>query len=78
MNKNIDKLHYHRSYARINLACIRNNFDELKKRLAPEIKTMAVVKADAYGHGVSECAELLLENGADSVIDKPCQILEFI
>ncbi len=64
MNKNIDKLHYYRSYARINLGCIRNNFDELKKRLAPEIKTMAVVKADAYGHGSVEVAKML-ENRAD-------------
>lgn len=64
MNKNIDKLHYYRSYARINLACIRNNFDELKKRLAPETKTMAVVKADAYGHGSLEVAKTL-ENRAD-------------
>ena len=64
MNKNIDKLHYYRSYARINLGCIRNNFDELKKRLAPEIKTMAVVKADAYGHGSVEVAKTL-EDRAD-------------
>ena len=64
MNKNIDKLHYYRSYARINLACIRNNFDELKKRLAPETKTMAVVKADAYGHGSLEVAKTL-KNRAD-------------
>lgn len=64
MNKNIDKLHYYRSYARINLACIRNNFDELKKRLAPETKTMAVVKADAYGHGSVEVAKTL-EGRAD-------------
>ena len=64
MNNNIDKLHYYRSYARINLSCIRNNFDELKKRLAPETKTMAVVKADAYGHGSVEVAKTL-ENRAD-------------
>ncbi len=64
MNKNIDNLHYYRSYARINLSCIRNNFDELKKRLAPGTKTMAVVKADAYGHGSVAVAKTL-EGRAD-------------
>ena len=64
MDKNIDKLHYYRSYARVNLACIRNNFDELKKLLAPETKTMAVVKADGYGHGSVAVAKTL-EGRAD-------------
>lgn len=62
---NFDKsLHYHRSYARVDLSRIRNNFDELKKRLSPETKTMAVVKADAYGHGSVAVAKTL-EGRAD-------------
>ena len=64
MDKNIDKRHYYRSYARVNLACIRNNFDELKKLLAPKTKTMAVVKADGYGHGSVAVAKTL-EDRAD-------------
>ena len=64
MDKNIDKQHYYRSYARVDLACIRNNFDELKKILAPETKTMAVVKADGYGHGSVAVAKTL-EGRAD-------------
>lgn len=64
MNKNIDKLHYYRSYARINLSSIRHNFDQLRALLADETKTMAVVKADAYGHGSVEVAKTL-EGRAD-------------
>lgn len=64
MEKNIDKLHYYRSYASVNLANIRNNFDKLKTRLAPETKTMAVVKADGYGHGAVAVAKTL-EGRAD-------------
>ncbi len=64
MEKNIDKLHYYRSYASVNLASIRNNFDKLKARLAPETKTMAVVKADGYGHGAVAVAKTL-EGRAD-------------
>lgn len=64
MEKNIDKLHYYRSYASVNLASIRNNFDKLKACLAPETKTMAVVKADGYGHGSVAVAKTL-EDRAD-------------
>ena len=42
---------YYRSYARIDLDAVENNLNELKKLLAPDVKTMCVVKADAYGHG---------------------------
>ena len=64
MNNSIDELHYYRSYARINLSCIRNNFDALKALLAENVKTMAVVKADAYGHG-SVAVARTLEGRAD-------------
>lgn len=64
MEKNIDKRYYYRSYASVNLACIRNNFDKLKACLAPKTKTMAVVKADGYGHGAVAVAKTL-EGRAD-------------
>lgn len=55
---------YHRSYVRINLDAIKSNFDALKKLLAPETKTMAIVKANAYGHGSVRVAKEL-EDRAD-------------
>jgi len=42
---------YHRSFARISLDAIEENFYKLKSCLPAEVKTCAVVKADAYGHG---------------------------
>lgn len=55
---------YHRSFVRISLDAIRDNFDALKKLLSPETKTMAIVKANAYGHGAVRVAKEL-EGRAD-------------
>lgn len=44
--------------AEINLECIRSNF-RLASSLTPNGKTVAVVKADAYGHGAVQVAESL-------------------
>ena len=43
---------FHRSFAEINLSAIDHNLTEIKKLLPDETKTLAVVKADAYGHGL--------------------------
>jgi alanine racemase len=50
---------YHRAYAPISLSAIAHNFDNLKSVHAPEMKAMAVVKADAYGHGALAVARYL-------------------
>ena len=42
----------------IDLDAIRHNFDQVKQR-APGSKVMAVIKADAYGHGASKVAQAL-------------------
>lgn len=42
-----------RTWADIDLDCIVHNYRELKSRLTPGCRTMAVVKADAYGHGAA-------------------------
>jgi alanine racemase len=42
----------------IDLDAIRHNFDQAKQR-APASKVMAVIKADAYGHGACKVAEAL-------------------
>lgn len=43
--------HYYRCYAEVDLQAIQHNIKEVKKRISPEVKVLAVVKADAYGHG---------------------------
>lgn len=54
--KMIHNTGYLRSYAEISLSAIEHNIDEAKKRLNPGTKILAVVKADAYGHGAVKVA----------------------
>ncbi len=49
----------------VNLAQIKRNFEEICKLVAPS-KVTAVVKANAYGLGVLEIAQVCKEAGADS------------
>jgi alanine racemase len=46
----------------IDLGAIRRNVEVLKSGTSAEV--MAVVKADAYGHGLLECADAALRGGA--------------
>lgn len=64
MNKKHSNFEYHRSFAYIDLTAIKSNFEALKGLLAPETKTMAVIKANAYGHGAVRVAKAL-ENKSD-------------
>lgn len=54
-----------RTWAEIDLDALKFNIKEIRKITSPKAMVMAVVKADAYGHGAVECSRLLLENGAD-------------
>ena len=66
-----------RAYAEISLNAILKNFDALSARLLPGVKKMAVVKANAYGHGAVEISKAIDENTdffAVSNIDEAIQI----
>lgn len=52
----------HRVWAEINLDALGNNIDEIRK-FAPDKDIMAVVKANAYGHGVGLIAPELYRKG---------------
>lgn len=52
---------YQRAYAKINLDAVSRNFDALKEKIGRDTMVMAVVKADAYGHGSVRVAETLQE-----------------
>lgn len=54
-----------RTWAEVNLDAIAHNIREIRKIVSKDSKIMAVVKADAYGHGFLEVTRTLLENGAD-------------
>ncbi len=49
----------------VDVSKVRSNIAELKKNLYKNTLLMAVVKANAYGHGMLEMAHAVLANGAD-------------
>ena len=58
-------LQYRGTYIRVDLSAIADNTKALKQWIAPTPHVMAVVKANAYGHGLVKVARTALENGAD-------------
>lgn len=52
-----------RCWAEVNLSQIAENYRIYKNHLPEETKVMAVVKADAYGHGDLEIAKVLQKEG---------------
>jgi alanine racemase len=53
------------TWAEIDLNNLAANFNLVKQRVSPTARVMAVVKANAYGHGAVECARRLAREGAD-------------
>ena len=53
------------TWAEIDLNNLAANFQLVKKRVGPDVKVMAVVKANAYGHGAVQCARRLVKEGAE-------------
>jgi alanine racemase len=50
--------------AEISASRLTQNFHALQRAAGPEVEVLAVVKADAYGHGATECAPVLAAAGA--------------
>ena len=53
------------TWAEIDLNALAANFHLVKNRVGPGVNVMAVVKANAYGHGAIACARKLEDEGAD-------------
>ena len=64
-----DKLILRPAWAEIDTTALRNNFRAVrewdKQKTGGAAQFAAIVKADAYGHGMLEVAHLLLKEGAD-------------
>ncbi|KHE67737.1 alanine racemase [Halobacillus sp. BBL2006] len=58
---------YRDSWVEVDLSAIEYNMNNLRKRLKPDTKIYAVVKANAYGHGDEQVAKKALESGADGL-----------
>ena len=52
------------THARIDLDAYADNVRAMRRQIGDEIELMAVVKANAYGHGMVPCARAALEAGA--------------
>lgn len=63
---------YHRVTAEIDLDAIGSNIANIKARLKPKTRLLAVVKADAYGHGAVEVSKVCLFNGAEQLAVATC------
>jgi len=57
-------MHDHPLWAEVDLSAIVHNLNEVKRLAGPLARIMAVVKADAYGHGAVPVARAAVENGA--------------
>ncbi|WP_058486268.1 alanine racemase [Defluviitalea phaphyphila] len=55
----------YRVIAEINLDAIAHNINQIKKQLSHNTEIMAIIKADAYGHGAIEVSKVLIENGVE-------------
>ena len=53
--------------AEIHLSNLRHNVQALRSLLKPNVQLMAVVKANAYGHGALPCTQAVLDAGADTL-----------
>ncbi len=52
---------YYRTYAKISIDAIENNLNQLKSKLNAGVLTLAIVKADAYGHGAVGVSKAIQE-----------------
>jgi len=51
----------------IDLDSFQKNLAEIRRLVGPKVKVMEVLKADAYGHGAIEMANVAIKNGVYSL-----------
>ena len=54
-----------RTWSEVDLDKIRKNFDIIREKVGQQTKIMSVVKANAYGHGITYVAKELIKSGTD-------------
>ncbi len=62
-----EDVYYRDTVAEVDLDAIRHNVRQFRRHLPESVRLMAVVKADAYGHGAVPAARAALSAGADSL-----------
>ena len=67
-----EQQHTNRALVTVDLDAIRRNVALLSARAAASgAETMAIVKADGYGHGAAEVARAALRGGATWLVPRP-------
>lgn len=68
------------AWTEIDLNAFRHNVTALKQHVGRGVRVMAVVKADAYGHGAVRCAKTALNSGAEylgvATVDEAIELRE--
>jgi alanine racemase len=57
-------VHTRPNWAEISLSALAENYQVIARHLGPAVTPCCVIKCDAYGHGVIECARALEDAGA--------------
>ena len=64
--------------AKVDLSAISENIEQVVSHIPKQVKTFAVVKANAYGHGAVEVAKIAIEEGAAglcvAILDEALQL----
>ena len=55
------------TFAEINLESFRHNLRSIKSFVGPAVRTMAIIKADAYGHGAIQCARAAIKENVEYI-----------
>lgn len=70
---------YYRCYAEVSLDAVRSNILQVKKRVPSDVKVLAVIKANGYGHGaiqVGKCLEDLVDYYAVATVEEAAALKE--
>lgn len=63
----LSKIIRKRAWVEIDRSALADNVKQLKQILSPQTELMAVIKADAYGHGAVSVAQTVLKAGCSSL-----------
>lgn len=61
----VTRTHHRSTWAEVDLSAIEYNYKQVRKLVGKGIHIMAVVKANAYGHGTVEVSNVLERSGVD-------------
>ncbi len=60
-------MNHHPTYVEIDIDAFSHNMSQIRSKVGNETKILAMLKADAYGHGLVKLTEEALKNGADMI-----------